>query len=408
MLGMFIRDLDRPWQDTPFALEGFLVRREEQIPKIRAYCEFVYVDPERSVGAAREFLAGYRGGEAAPQGDARDFFNGREGELAERPVLVLDGGQVVSSRELVHAQAIQARARDTLEAVFQLVQSGGVVPAEEISQAVDQMVESIHLAPDAMLWLVRLKSRHDYAYRHSIAGAVYAITFARQLGYPKKDLRVIGMAALLKDLGNLRLPHALLGKEQALTPMELAVLKGHVAHSVQIVRAIRGLPGTVVKLVAQHHEHYDGDGYPRGLKGDAIDHRAVLVSLTDAYSAMTLPRPYAETLSSHDAIGRLLQQAGRQFHPGLAGRFGQSIGIYPVGALVELNTGEVAIVVAQYRTQRLRPRLMVVLDAQGQKRAAPLLLDLVREPHDEAGTPYRIRGELPDGCRGVDVREYYL
>ena len=407
MLGMFIRDLDRPWQDTPFALEGFLVRREEQIPKIRAYCEFVYVDPQRSIGAAREFLA-TRYGEAAPQGDAQAFFAAQGGELAERPVLVLDGGQVVSSRELVHAQVTQARARETLEAVFQWVQSGGAVPAESISQAVDQMVESIHLAPDAMLWLVRLKSRHDYAYRHSIAGAVYAIAFARQLGYPKKDLRVIGMAALLKDLGNLRLPQGLLGKDEALTPMELAVLKGHVTHSVKIVRAIRGLPGAVVKLVAQHHEHYDGKGYPRALKGDAIDHRAALVSLADAYSAMTLPRPYAETLSSHDAIGRLLEQAGRQFHPGLTDRFVQSIGIYPVGALVEMNTGEVAVVVAQYRTQRLRPRLMVVLDAQRQKRAAPLLLDLVREPRDETGTPYRIRHELPDGCCGIDVREYYL
>ena len=404
MLGMFIRDLDRPWQDTPFALEGFLVRREEQIPKIRSYCEFVYVDPERSVGAARAFLART----ATPQGDAQAFFAGQESELAQRPVLVLDGGQVVASRELVQAQAVQARARATLEAAFQLVQSGHAVPAEDIGQAVDQMVESIHLAPDAMLWLVRLKSRHDYAYRHSIAGAVYAIAFARQLGYPKGDMRIIGMAALLKDLGNLRLPPGLLGKDQPLTPMELAVLKGHVAHSVQIVRAIRGLPGAVVKLIAQHHEHYDGNGYPRGLKGEAIDHRAALIGLADAYSAMILPRPYAEALSSHDAIGRLLQQAGRQFHPGLAGRFGQSIGIYPVGALVELNSGEVAIVVAQYRTQRLRPRLMVVLDAQRQKRAAPLLLDLVREPCDAAGTPYRIRRELPNGCCGIDAREYYL
>ncbi len=408
MVGMFIRDLDRPWQDTPFALEGFLVKQPEQIPKIRLYCEFVYVDLQRSVGAARQFLvASGAGPEAGPQGDARAFFSAG-GELAQKPVLVLNGERVVSSRELVQAQGVQGRVRATLEKASQLVQSGQEVPAEEITQAVDQMMESINLAPDAMVWLVRLKSRHDYAYRHSIASAVYAIAFARLLGYPKADLRVIGMAALLKDLGNLQLPPALLAKQAPLTPMELAVLKGHVAHSVKIVRAIHGLPRTVANLVAQHHERYDGNGYPKGRKADAIDHRAALISLADAYSALTLPRPYAEACSSHDAISLLLQEAGKQFHPGLAGRFSQSIGIYPVGALVELSTGEVAIVVAQYRTQRLRPRLMVVLDASHQKLAPPMLLDLVREPCDPAGQPYRIRRELPSGCYGVDVREYYL
>ena len=409
MIGMFVRDLDRPWQDTPFALEGFLVKQAEQIPKIRTYCDYVYVDPGRCVGPARAFFATPPGETAAPpQGDAQAFFAAAPGELAEKPVLVLDGERVVSSRELVQAQAVHGRLRATLEKAVHLVQSGQTVAVEEIDQAVDQMVESINLAPDAMLWLVRLKSRHDYAYKHSIAGAVYSIAVARQLGYPRSDLRSIGMAALLKDLGNLQLPHSLLAKDEALTPMELAVLKSHVPYSVKIVRGIRGIPGTVAKLVAQHHERHDGGGYPNGLRADAIDPRAALISLADAYSAMTLPRPYAAARSSHDAIGLLLQQAGKQFHPGLAGRFSQSIGIYPVGALVELSTGEVAIVVAQYRTQRLKPRLMVVLDARRQRRAAPLLLDLVQDPRDPAGAPYRIRCELPEGSYGIDARDYYL
>lgn len=395
--GVYISELDRPWTDTPFVFQGFVLEDEQQLETLKKYCKKVYVDPEKSA-------------------DLPDRSQLKTGPLKPKPDSVLASitrrvvyeEKVSVDVELPVARAAQSKTEVVLKDVFNTVRIGQVIDAPRVREAVTSMTDSVVRNPDAMLLLSKMKEKGELTLDRALGVSVYMTTFGRFLQLPREQLDLLGMLGLLLDVGKVRLPAGLLEKREPLTDEERKACQMHVQHSVEILKESAGLPAELPALAALHHERYDGSGYPEGLRGAEIGLFGSIAGLIDCFDALTRPRPYAEPLSPSDALSKLYDWRDRQFDGSLVQQLIQCIGIYPVGAAVELNTGEVGIVIAQNLVRRLQPRVMVVLDANGNQIRPQKILDLVKEPKAGPDMPYRIKRALDKASVAIDAAEFFI
>ncbi len=231
------------------------------------------------------------------------------------------------------------------------------------------------------------------------------IAFGRFLQCSGEQLDLLGLAGLLLDIGKINVPNAILQKQGALTADEFELAKTHVLQSVELLRAAPELPRGLEDIVLQHHERLDGSGYPRQLRGDQLTLGDKIAGMVDNYSALTSVRPYAAQASPSSALSLLHKMRGRLFDAALVEQFIQCIGVYPVGSTVELNTGEIGVVIAQNPVRRLQPRVMVILDGSGKPLAHRRILDLIKEPKAKADEPYRIQRTLPTDMVPIEREE---
>ena len=176
----------------------------------------------------------------------------------------------------------------------------------------------------------------------------------------------------------------------------------------EILRSTPGLPAELARVAALHHERHDGSGYPKGLRGSEIGMIGSIAAIVDTFDALTVKRPYADAVSPSAAISMLYKWRGVFYDAHLVEQFIRCIGIFPVGSLVELNTGEVAVVIAQNVTKRLLPRVMVIRDAEGKPMKPHKLLDLAREPKANKDETDRILGTLEYGSVPFNPDELFM
>lgn len=234
------------------------------------------------------------------------------------------------------------------------------------------------------------------------------MAFGRHLGLPKKDIKNLGMSALLFDIGKMKVPRELLIKPGRLTKDEYLVIRKHVQHSVEIIENIKGINDAVISIASTHHERFDGTGYPRGLRRNRIPLFGKIASIVDCYDAITSIRPYRKAISPTEALRMLYRQRNRAFQDELVEQFIQCLGVYPTGTLVELNTGEVGIIIAQNAIRRLRPKIMLILNKNKVAYDRFETLDLAIENVDDDGNLLDISRSLQPGTYGIDPKEYYL
>lgn len=307
--------------------------------------------------------------------------------------------------ELPLAQEAHVKVESAVQSVIADLNKSKSIELEKVNEAVGWMVESVVRNPDGMIWLTRLKSVDAYTYDHGLNTAIYLIAFGRHLGLAEDQLQTIGTVGLMQDVGKIRLPRALLEKKAKLSPAELKVFQSHVGHSVDVMRSSKDATESLIQAIGQHHERYDGTGYPRGLSGDAISQLGGMAGLADSYAAMISARPYAQPMSVQQALHHLYTTRDQAFKADLVEQFIQCVGVFPVGSLVELNTGEVAVVVSQNRARRLKPRVMLVLDNKRQSYPSPIMIDLIYDPPAHDGEPYRIVRGLQAGMYEYDQKK---
>lgn len=248
-----------------------------------------------------------------------------------------------------------------------------------------------------------MKQEDKYTYQHSLGASIWAVALGRQLGLPKSDLRTLAVGGLLFDVGKLRVDKELLNTNRPLTDDEFEQVRDHVRHGVEMIKGGALMNQDILDMVAHHHERHDGSGYPGGLKGDDIPVFARIAAIVDCYDAITSHRSYARALPPADAIKLLYEWRDRDFQQELVEEFIQAIGIYPAGTLVELSSGEIAVVVGEYRTRRLRPKVLVLLDAQKAPLAVPKIIDLLSMTHTEDNQPLDIVSSLQPDAYGIDM-----
>jgi putative nucleotidyltransferase with HDIG domain len=409
--GLYISRLDRPWTDTPFLFQGFVVENDEQLQTLRRLCKVVYVEVSRD--EAEELKSASMRATSCTRPRAPE----RSDPLVE---LSTDAAALVDcvpvkdpvslKTELSLATTTFGEAKRAVNSIFDNLRRGGGLDVPHLENVVDSMVDSVFRNRDAMGWLVRLKSTDDYLYHHSLAASVWALAFGRHLGLDKETLKAVGTGAMLLDVGKTRLPPELLKKSGKPSDKEWRMIHQHVNHGVELLRATPGVDERILTMIANHHERLDGSGYPRSLKDDEIPLVGRIAGIVDCYDAMIAERPYARPKSPYDAVRELKRLGGVAFPPQLVELFIQAVGVFPTGTVVELNTGEVAIVIGQNRFRRLRPEVMLILDEHKRLREEFTTVDLLT-CNDNAGkkepTLWITRG-LERGAYGIDPTEYFL
>lgn len=397
-IGMYVSRVDRPWIETPFLFQGFLIRNDHDIDNLRRYCKYVYVDESKSDDGQPEPLLTFG---TVPLSEEMRAIPG----MPKRCVAYEDSAPI--EKEMPRARDSKHALGKVIEALVKDIQVDKKIDAGSMKPAVDDMVESVIRNPDALLWLTKLRSVDTYAYDHAIDTSVLAVMFGRHLGLARDQLQELGLTGLLFDIGKLKLPPDLLSKPGKLTDEEYTLVRKHVDFGVEILSQSSGLSERVIEGVRHHHERHDGSGYPQGLRGGEIPIYARIVAIVDCFDAITSTRPFREPISAHHAIRQMYDWRDKEFQAQLYEQFIQCLGVYPTGTIVELSSGEIAIVVAQNRTRRLRPRVMLVLDEQKVALERNSILDLGDELPGPGTRPLEIVNSHDSGSFGIDPRRYF-
>jgi HD-GYP domain-containing protein (c-di-GMP phosphodiesterase class II) len=398
--GMFVAKLDRPWTETPFVYQGFVLKTEQQLDALKKYCKLVYVDPEkRQEVVAAKLLS-------LPPGSARQVIAEQSKEKVRGTVVYKELATVED--ELPRARTVFTQTNAIVHTMSRAVLTGNALDGNRAKQAVNEITDSVVRNPDAMMLLVTMRDKAEETLNRSTQVSVYMTVFGRFLQLERERLEILGLIGLLQDVGMLKLPPGIPGRRADLALAEDEVFKSHVTHSVEILSQTAGLPAELPSLASLHHERYDGSGYPRGLKGSAISQIGAIAGIVDTFDMLTAPAPYGMQMPPSNALNVLFQNRGTQFHAALVEQFIQCVGAFPVGSVVELNSGEVGVVITQNLVKRLQPRVMVVQDASGNPIRPHKVLDLVNEPMATPDEPYRIRRTLDQTTVKIDSRELFL
>jgi HD-GYP domain-containing protein (c-di-GMP phosphodiesterase class II) len=426
--GMYVAQLDRPWLETPFLFKGFEIQDDKALKQLRHFCKHVYVDatrgsvPKDQVLAARRREDQYAKSLATP---ATRLEHAMRPSLQQRllaAVTRLDRtGTLASFFQTKHYRnAVPTRdeapramlAYDTAAVVLadalEQFQQGRGLDVVRLKSVVAPLIDSILRNHDAMAWLVCLRKRESDRTQRSIGSAVWAVILGRHLGFDRAGLETLALGGMLLDLGNAKVPIQILSKADGLDDVERTIVRKHVAVGLDLVKKTSGLNADVVAMIQHHHERHDGSGYPKGFAGADIPVFGRIAGLVDCFDAMTTKRPYAPARSAYDAVRELNSLSGAAFQRELVEQFVQAVGMFPTGSLVELNTGEVGLVIEQNRVRRLRPKLMVLLNANKSPVSRHALLDLKAKPaSDSEGEAYWIRRGLEPGAFGLDPKDYF-
>ena len=335
-------------------------------------------------------------------------------ELEPNPAALADRVPIKDSvalrSELTLAATAFGEAKRAVGTIFDHLRRGGGLDVPNLQTVVGSMVDSVFRNRDAMGWLARMKCKDDYLYSHSLSASVWALAFGRHLGLDKETLTSVGTGAMLLDIGKTALPTELLKKTGKLSDEEWRMIYTHVNHGVELLNAAPNVDKRIVTMIATHHERLDGSGYPHKLNGDAIPLIGRIAGIVDCYDAMVSERSYAKPKSTYEAVRELKRLGGNAFPSELVELFIQAVGVFPTGTLVELNTGEVGVVTGQNRYRRLRPEVMLILDAQKKVREEFKTVDLLTcEGNAGKAQPILwITQGLERGAYGIDTTEYFL
>lgn len=383
-VGMFVTDFNSPWLKHPFLTNRKALRspRDIQIVLDQAIDE-VYIDTARGKDSPKAYH---------PEEADRVLRQQLKDELAEVAEPAADPRtqqeeEIPFEEELRKAREVYDEARVAVQKAFADVRLGKAPDGEQARQSVTRMIESAFRNRDALLSLSQMKSFDDYTLHHCLNVGILAIHLGAHLGILHDELLRLGIGAILHDLGKVRLPPGLVKKAGALHPREFEIMKTHAAHGADLMLRCPTIPDECALVALNHHERYDGSGYPRGLSGLAAGKFGLIAAIADVYDAMTSDRPYQRRLTPGQALKRAYEWAGSLLHPIYVRKFIQCLGIYPVGSAVRLDTGEVAVVVRQNRDQPLRPWIRVVRNGDGRPLPTPVDRDL-REPGSREDKPF--------------------
>ena len=383
--GMYVSGFEKDGsQDVTFT-NNIFVRGAKEVEQFRAqgfrfaYVFFAGPDPE---------------GEAQAKGAGPGPDNGavkvcepvvREADLEEAMVIEEeeDEGEITDLVEFKEEIKEAGRIRDEAEVLVkefsQDFRMGNGINSKKVHKTVENMVGSIFRNRDALASLVRIKSFDRYVFTHSVNVCILSLIIGRNMGLGRDKLSDIGMGAILHDIGKMLIPEYILHKPGALTEAEFAEVRKHPELGAEVISMSKDISDDSIKIISQHHESYSGKGYPLGIKGEDIHLYARIASVADIYDAMTSDRVYRRAVTPNEVLQKMYMLRFSHYDPEFVERLIKALGIYPVGTLVALNTGELAIVRRQEATHPLKPTLLILFDKDRQPYKEPFELNLIED-----------------------------
>ncbi|MDR2164044.1 MAG: HD-GYP domain-containing protein [Zoogloeaceae bacterium] len=359
--GMFIQEFCGSWLNHPFWRSNFLLSEPSDLKRIQeSALREVWIDTARGldVGAS----ATREAAQAIPPPQPPQDPETRPASMRE---------------EMARAVKICEKARESVTAMFQEARMGKAVDPAQTMPLVSEISDSMQRNPGALVSLARLKTADNYTYMHSVAVSALMIALARQMQFSEEDMRDIGLAGLIHDIGKMKVPLEILNKNGKLTDEEFAVMKSHPRLGYEILKECGTVSEKVMDVCLSHHEKLDGSGYPNHLRGDAVSRFARMGAVCDVYDAITSERPYKNGWDPAESLHKMSEWHGH-FDMYLFRAFVKSLGIYPVGSLVRLNSGRLGVVIEQTQKSLLTPRIKVFFSTKSKSRVPPEIVDLSR------------------------------
>ena len=393
-LGMHVIRLDRSWTETDFLLQGFIIEDRDTIDALVTQCKFVYIEGKSTFRKEQQFQKSTGNATHSPPSNQRYYTEMDRPPQGKKRVSYIN--KISTEQALPGARAAYTSAKTTVTSIMDGIRIGRMIDMNEARETVDHIVEGILQNKDALAWITKIKDKDEYTAEHSLNVSILAATFARHLGHDEADIKKIALGGLLHDVGKAKIPTEILNKEGRFNDEEFTIMKLHAVYGRNLLMSMPKRDHHVIDIAHSHHERIDGLGYPRKLDGSQIPYFAKVISIVDAYDAITSNRCYDKGRASMEALDILYKGKGTQFDAELVVEFIKCIGIYPPGAIVELKTGEVGIIIATHEKNKLKPTILLVLGSDKEK-IPQKIVNLNLNITDEQGNVLKIKRELTNG-----------
>ena len=379
---MFVHEVCGSWIDHPFWKSSFKLDDARQLRQLQSSrVTEVVIDTQRGldvVGPAVVAASGATEPKSLVDDKASDVVADPAPDPAPAPVRIAPI-RLSFEDELERAHRIVFQARGAMKSMFQDARMGKAIDAEHCLPVVEEIAQSVARNPGAIVSLARLKTSDDYTYMHSVAVCALMVSLSHQLKLNESDTREAGMAGLVHDLGKSAMPLEVLNKPGKLTEGEFAVMRSHPEAGHRMLLEAKGVGPIPLDVCLHHHEKVNGLGYPHRLKGEDISLFARMGAVCDVYDAITSNRPYKSGWDPAESIQKMAQWSREgHFDDRIFQAFVRSIGIYPTGSLVKLQSGRLAVVVDQCPTSLLTPVVKVFFSTKANEPITPELVDLSR------------------------------
>ena len=384
-LGMFVTRLDRPWEETDFVYHGFQINTLDELHTLQKLCEYVFV---RTAKQKKHI----------EQDEQSDVVNSSD----EKIVYI---NKVSIEQELIHAHSAYKDACSQISAILDSIRLGGELDVKQVNQVVDECVDSIIRNNSALVWLTQIRNKDNYIAEHSLRVCIYAIALGRELGFRELELKNIGICGLLHDVGKICIPPDILTKKDSLTLEEIKIVQKHPADGKKLLISKEGIYPGAVDVAYCHHERMDGSGYPRGISAERIPYYAKIIAIIDSYDSMISEKPYSQGMTTLDACRHIYQCKNTLYDKVILGHFIHFIGIYAPGSLVEMNTGEVGIIIEANNNEGIKPKILLILGFD-KKAKNERIVDLKRGDITFTNTIYNIKKSLSNGAYGINIEDY--
>jgi putative nucleotidyltransferase with HDIG domain len=367
-LGMHLQELCGAWLEHPFWKTQFVLRDAAELKKLQ---DSSLLECWIDVSKGLDVVAPLSGVPVAPPTvDAEAAADlARAAQLARKTDVPFD-------EEVRRAAALCTKSRAAVVSLFNEARMGRTIDTEKCSELVTEIAESVWRNPSALVSLARLKTHDDYTYMHSVAVAALMVALSKQMGQDETQARLAAEAGLLHDLGKALMPVAVLNKPGKLTDDEFTTMKTHPERGHELLLTGRGVDAMVLDVCLHHHEKMDGSGYPHRLQGEQISLLARMGSVCDVYDAITSNRPYKKGWDPAESITRMAAWSKGHFDEAVFRAFVTSLGIYPVGSLVRLRSGLLAVVTQQTPAKLTAPEVKVFFSTKQGLHVTPRLLNL--------------------------------
>jgi putative nucleotidyltransferase with HDIG domain len=389
--GMYVHDLNCSWVAHPLYPTRFKVKSDQEVEKlIELGGSSVYIDSAMGDDAPH----------AATEDEVRLSVEAALLKIAETPGAKGSAQGISTREELASAMQIHKEANQTIQQVMSDIRLGRQSEMESIEPAIQGIVDSVFRNSGALIQLGGIRSKDQYTFAHSVSVSALLAAFARTMKLNNDIIRQLSIGGMLHDIGKMRVPDAILNKPERLTESEFEEMRRHVQHAVDILEEVSWIAPISLQVTAQHHERYDGSGYPGGLKGDQISQFGQMATIVDVYDAITSARVYHQAMPPALAIRKIQEWSGQYFNEELVGHFVRSVGIFPLGTLVRLESGLLAVVVEHSGTSLLNPVVRVMYDTGKRSGVESYDLDLSQQSAD------RIAGYESPAKWGIDPARF--
>jgi HD-GYP domain-containing protein (c-di-GMP phosphodiesterase class II) len=392
-LGMYIQELKGAWMDHPFWKKHFVLTDPTDIKKLKAsVIREVVIDTAKGKDVLDEVAE-------TPEQESAPTTTSDQTLLETNTDSVI---KVSTQEEFAQAARVIKKSKQAMMSMFKDARLGKAVNTETVMPLVEEISASITRNEHALISLVRLKTQDDYTYMHSVAVCALMTALARKLELSESETKQAGLAGLMHDLGKAAIPLAILNKPGALTEDEFTLIKLHPEKGHDLLLQAGINDPVTLDVCLHHHEKVNGTGYPERLTGEQISLFAKMGAVCDVYDAVTSNRPYKDGWEPGISLKRMAQWEGH-FDAEVFKAFVKSVGIYPIGSVVLLKSGRLAVVIDQSPKTLLHPTVKVFFSTKSNSRIPVEILDL-----SKPSTMDEILGHESAASWGIkNIHEYW-